>query len=259
MIGAGAVLGFGGQALASLPLRVERRTLKLRDWKANGFRVAVLADTHVDTPKARDLLRDACLKIVEERPDLVVHVGDYTTKADIEKYRWLIEATAPLRDYGGPKVAVRGNHDLGPFERDNLETVLKDAGFRLLRNAAADVGGVTVLGVDDALFGEARWDQFRDQDYGPSVLSLMHEPDFIGQMPRAVGLQISGHSHGGQVCLPGGFAMKTPLGARRYVAGFYPEAVSPVYVSRGIGVSGLQFRLYCPPEVSLLTLVGSES
>jgi predicted MPP superfamily phosphohydrolase len=66
-------------------------------------------------------------------------------------------------------------------------------------------------------------------------------------------LVVSGHSHGGQVCLPFGIALYTPYGARKYIAGYYAEARTPLFVSRGVGVNrGIRYN--CPPEVNILTL-----
>jgi hypothetical protein len=78
----------------------------------------------------------------------------------------------------------------------------------------------------------------------------------VDWMPQEVSLQLSGHSHGGEVCLPGGFALHTPSAAKRYISGFYPNAPVPLYVSRGIATLS-PMRIYCPPEVAVLTLVSA--
>jgi hypothetical protein len=96
-----------------------------------------------------------------------------------------------------------------------------------------------------------------DGSYSPSLIALMHEPDFVSILPKKVCLQLSGHSHGGQMCLPMGVPIHLPRGGRLYVQGFYPHAPVPLYVTRGIGTTGLDFRTFCPPEVSILTLRGA--
>ena len=80
----------------------------------------------------------------------------------------------------------------------------------------------------------------------------------VDLLPTGCILQLSGHSHGGQFTFPGGFTpMHTKLG-EKYVRGFYPEASTPIYVSKGIGTTFLPSRLNCAPEVSILTLVPAE-
>ena len=89
-----------------------------------------------------------------------------------------------------------------------------------------------------------------------SLLALFHEPDFVSEVPKHVSLQVSGHSHGGQICLPGGYAVHTPFGAKKYKSGYYPDARVPLYVTRGVGTTGPDYRLFCRPEVTILTLRG---
>jgi predicted MPP superfamily phosphohydrolase len=89
----------------------------------------------------------------------------------------------------------------------------------------------------------------------PAIL-LMHEPDFAdtAAKDRRVALQLSGHTHGGQVCLPGLGALITPRWGRKYIAGWYRIGALQLYVNRGIGCTGLPVRFACPPEVTELTL-----
>jgi predicted MPP superfamily phosphohydrolase len=83
---------------------------------------------------------------------------------------------------------------------------------------------------------------------------MIHEPDLVTEVPSWVNLQLSGHSHGGQICLPGGIPMMGTNLARVYLSGYYPEARVPVYVSRGIGTRHVNIRFYCRPEVTLMSL-----
>jgi predicted MPP superfamily phosphohydrolase len=84
---------------------------------------------------------------------------------------------------------------------------------------------------------------------------MLHEPDYVDDVtPAECSLQVSGHSHGGQMCLPFGRPLSLPRGARKYFGGFYPDAKVPLYVSRGVGTIGVDLRFFCPPEVTVLTL-----
>ncbi len=85
----------------------------------------------------------------------------------------------------------------------------------------------------------------------------MHEPDYALGAPEGFALQFSGHSHGGQVSIPG-YTAYTPEGARTYRRGLYSARHHPVYVSSGVGMVGPQFRLFCPPEIALITVCHGE-
>jgi predicted MPP superfamily phosphohydrolase len=123
-----------------------------------------------------------------------------------------------------------------------------------LRNGSFEVDGVTVAGIDDAIAGRNNPEFLQPGRHSKSLLTLLHEPDVVEDTPDHVSLQISGHSHGGQICLPTGVALHTPKGAKKYISGFYPDAKVPLYVTRGVGTQGLDWRLFCLPEVSLLTI-----
>lgn len=88
-------------------------------------------------------------------------------------------------------------------------------------------------------------------------LALVHEPDYINQLSKLVpvDLQLSGHTHGGQVRLPGFGAVILPPWGQSYVDGLYRVGTSQIYTTRGIGMVGVPFRFDCPPEVTEITLV----
>lgn len=108
--------------------------------------------------------------------------------------------------------------------------------------------------MDDATFNFQNYEFFPSEKVSKNCLAVLHEPDYVEEMPGHVSLQISGHTHGGQVCLPFGYAMHTPKGGRRYIAGYFPHANVPLYVTRGVGTVGIDYRLFCRPEVTILTL-----
>ena len=125
--------------------------------------------------------------------------------------------------------------------------------IKMLRNSPFEVSDVTIAGIDDAIENKHR-PGFVTDLANPSLIVLLHEPDFVDSVPTNASLQISGHSHGGQICWPGGTPLHLPTGAKHYVCGFYPDAPVPLYVTRGVGTVGPQMRTFCPPEVSILTL-----
>ena len=91
-------------------------------------------------------------------------------------------------------------------------------------------------------------------------MALVHEPDYIDRLRKLVpvDLQLSGHTHGGQIRIPGTGAIVLPSWGEVYVEGLYRVGASQVYTSRGIGMVHLPFRFNCPPEVTEITLAQGE-
>ena len=85
-------------------------------------------------------------------------------------------------------------------------------------------------------------------------LLLMHEPDYADEAPPGFALQLSGHSHAGQIRIPGLPPLHCPEYGRRYPEGLQQTTHHPVYTTRGIGMIGPQMRFCCPPEVTILTI-----
>jgi len=129
----------------------------------------------------------------------------------------------------------------------------RHAGIRILRNETLDVDGVSIAGIDDGLFRRDRHD-FLEPTQDRNVVALFHEPDFVDRVDQRASLMISGHTHGGQVCWPWGRAVHLPNGGRAFQRGFFEETKVPLYVSRGVGTIGPDFRFFAPPEVSILSL-----
>jgi predicted MPP superfamily phosphohydrolase len=254
-IGTVALSGYAEQA--AYDLRVERRTLRLPQWDADGFRVAMLADVHVNFAQAAERTRQAVELALNEKPDLFAVVGDFVNSGSPQVLRFLIEAFDRVHSARCPCLAVLGNHDYWVWDPTDVADAVRTAGFTLLRNEAVELDGVTVAGLDDALMHRARYEFLREGAFSPSLLTLLHEPDFVDQVPKNASLQLSGHSHGGQMCLPLGIPVHLPKGGRKYPQGYYPDAPRPLYVTRGVGTTGLDFRTFCPPEVTVLTLTGA--
>jgi predicted MPP superfamily phosphohydrolase len=154
----------------------------------------------------------------------------------------------------GNAVAVPGNHDYMHGHPDRMAPLLESLNIRLLRNESWVHAGITWVGVDSFSAWHADMVAAMEGVTGPAIC-LWHEPDAVEFLDEGCQLQISGHSHGGQFIFPGGFTPMHTKWGERYVSGFYPDAKTPIYVSRGIGTTGYPSRLNCAPEVSLLTLV----
>ena len=139
-----------------------------------------------------------------------------------------------------------------------MERALRKRGVHVLRNSAAPIGrdrSTWVVGLDCMCQHAQRLDRalHRAPSNRPKIL-VIHEPDFARDAPPGFAIQFSGHSHGGQVRLPGIGALQTPRFARIYTDGLERAPNHPVYTSRGVGVVAPRVRLFCDPEVNLITL-----
>lgn len=251
-----AVSGYAEES--AYDLKVERKTLQLPRWDADGYKVAMLADVHVNFPRAMERTRRAVDLALDEKPDLLVMAGDFLNSGSPEAIGYMVKAFDRVHSANCPRLAVLGNHDYWVWDPSEVMRGVTDAGFTLLRNEAAEFDGVTIAGVDDVLMGHGDWSFIEEGEYSKSLIALVHEPDFVTDLPKKASLQLSGHSHGGQMCLPLGIPVHLPRGGKDYPQGFYPNAPVPLYVTRGVGTTGLDFRTFCPPEVSILTLKRKE-
>jgi hypothetical protein len=224
--------------------RVQLAGLKQR------LKVAHLTDLHLQQwgRRERELLR----LLNEERPDLIVITGDTASPGatDADRSRLLSRLQAPLGVY-----AVRGNWELwAPMEDE--ESLYREAGIRSLLNEGQQVRDtVWLVGLDDALAGApdvAR--AFSGLPSGQPCVALMHSPALFDELAGRCPLALAGHTHGGQVRLPGLGALWLPPGSGAYEAGWYERNGSRMYVSRGLGNSILNLRFLCRPELAILTL-----
>jgi predicted MPP superfamily phosphohydrolase len=232
----------------------------------DGFTIAQLSDFHYDEVFTVVPIRRAVEIVNGIHPDLVVLTGDFVTismlaVADEPEAAKAAEPCAKLlstlRSTIG-SIAVLGNHDVHS-DPDYVTEVLSSHGIPVLRNRSQVVeqngARLWFCGLDSidtrpqiehALVGVPK---------SEAVVLLMHEPDYADRAARhAVDLQLSGHSHGGQVWLPGIGAPWLPYGARKYPRGRYMVGALPLYTNVGLGTIRLPVRLNCTPEVTLFTL-----
>ena len=133
--------------------------------------------------------------------------------------------------------------------------------FKLLRNESAELkliddSSIHIIGIDDAMLGKPNFDlalaHVPKEQY---KILLSHAPDLADQTVNYdVQLQLSGHSHGGQIKIPFVGALITPLFARKYREGFYNINKLKLYVNRGIGTTRMPFRFLSKPEIAIFTL-----
>ncbi len=248
-------------------LRLPEHDLALPNWpgRLDGLRVAVVADLHAGGPTVRERRLDELASATAgAAPDLVVLLGDYVDPGVLGGRRMnpgtVALRLARLRAPVGV-VAVLGNQDWR-HEGHAMGAALRHAGLRVLENEAVRlearggplwVAGVADLRARDPRVGAA----LAAVPAGEPVLMLSHDPDVFPYVPARVALTLAGHLHGGQVDLP---LIPRRLPSRhgaRYKAGHVIEQGRHLFVSRGVGETGIPLRLGAPPEVPILRLTGS--
>lgn len=228
--------------------------------RLDGLRVLHISDLHF---RAGSSLALELPEIAASLPhDVVLYTGDFIDRdGDIEPVGRLLRRMPPAESY-----AVFGNHDhypLGRFGKRNdisrLEGVLADCGILILNNRSQRVrrGGMTIVGVDDP--ATCRDNIERAIEGVPddeATILLAHSPDIVRHLgPYRPGLVLAGHTHGGQIRVPAiGPLMTMSRLPRHLIMGLHDYEGIPVFVSRGIGYSGLDIRLWCPSEIALITV-----
>lgn len=249
-----------GALYESWKLTLERQTLRLPRWpsRLDGYRIAVIGDFHVRDKYTVEMTRRAVAMALEELPDLIVIPGDLVGYWKLESPWLLGEALEGLTNAQCPVVAIPGNHDYWNGDASLLLPILDELGIRLLRNEVWRHEGVAWVGIDSAKEGMGDpYLSLKDVEPDEPHVVLWHEPDAVQWLPRGAALMIAGHSHGGQWVFPWGWTpMHSDLG-RRFVSGFYEEAPTPLFVTRGVGTTGPPARLGALPEVAILTLVSA--
>jgi len=260
---AAAALAHPAQALAATPPVLEQHTFAVPglDPAHDGLRVAQISDVHVGWLTPREHVRFAVEAANAFQPDLVALTGDYLTlsRSGLELMR---DQLAGLR---APTVAVLGNHDWygdGP----GAARELRGLGYGVLSNENTTLtlrgAPFTVIGIDDERTRHADVDRAFAGARAGSRLVLAHVPRTSRRIVARGEpvLVLSGHTHGGQIRIPGlTAALIHGLMREPWDSGWFRVGATQIYVSRGLGNSGLPLRVDAPPEVTLITLRREEA
>lgn len=227
---------------------------------ARTMRVGFASDFHAGPTTPRETIDLACAALRDAAPDLILLGGDFVSLRGQDAERLL----APLQSLDPPlgTFAVLGNHDIWS-SASRVRSVLDRAGVRLLHNEGARLPApferTMVVGLDDHLAGtpdaaQVSWDATL------TTLLLIHQPTGVLDADgRPFDVALAGHTHAGQIVMPGGIVLVVPAGAlsRRYLYGRYLLAPNRhLLVSSGVGNSVLPLRLGAPAEVVICTLSG---
>jgi uncharacterized protein len=259
-----AAAGLGVYAGWVEPRRLVTRRVEIRPgrWPValDGLRLGIASDLHAGVPYAGlDALARVAETLNAERPDVHLLLGDYLDSSQILRSRHLApEAVAeqlgrlhaPLGTF-----AVIGNHDWR-HSGDRMWRALDAHGIAVLEDEAVERRGLWIVGLGDL--------RHRAPDIrkalapvppGAPAIVLSHDPDTFPRIPPWVALTLAGHTHGGQVAIP---ILRRPLlpsrYGERYARGHIVEDGRHLYVTHGVGTSGLPVRFLAPPEVVILTL-----
>jgi hypothetical protein len=221
-----------------------------------GLKIGHLTDFHFGKYCPRSFIRTAVDRILEEEPDLLAITGDFVnfSKYVDESFEALEGVKAPLGVF-----AVRGNHDFW-VDPEAIALGIERLGFQLLHDRTVEIkrgdSSFLVAGI------ESPWNRsgvpldFIPKDNDRFKLVLSHTPD---EFPRLVSrnphLVLSGHTHGGQICLPFyGPVLVPSYYGRKYASGVCKRGQSILYVSKGIGCYP-PLRTLCQPEATLIRLL----
>jgi predicted MPP superfamily phosphohydrolase len=223
----------------------------------DGIRVVYFADLHLGPFYSEDDAARVAKKIQSLHPDLVLFGGDfidgYPTARNMDTGR-VSRAFAQIDARFG-KFAIFGNHDAGTPEAKKLASgILTDGGFTVLEGAAVKIAdGFYVAGT--APYPSNAESLAWTAANGSFSLLLAHEPAQIEKNSKfAFALQLSGHTHGGQVALPLIGPIFLPYATDQYKSGLYHVNGVPLYVTRGVGTTIARVRFLAPPEIVVITL-----
>jgi len=253
--GAGAVMGAGahGYLFARHELEITRVDVPVTSLPPAlvGLRIGLLTDVHRSYWVSHEDVTHAVARLMDERPDLVVLGGDYVTWGNRDYVRPSAEALQPLSARFGV-YGILGNHD---DDRD-MPAALAARGVQMLKDARTTVNvngeAVNLVGVRFWTKRASTIGSLLRGARGFSVL-LAHDPRRLTEAAALkIPLVLSGHTHGGQIVLPGVGAFagwRFPV-----LSGIARRDDTTLFVSRGVGTVYVPVRINCPPEVALLTL-----
>ncbi|WP_409292000.1 metallophosphoesterase [Peribacillus sp. SCS-37] len=258
--------GAGGKYYAE---EVEPRWLEVNSYKIShkliprgfgGIKIVQFSDTHIGFQFQLNDLKAAVKKISSLQPDMIFFTGDLMDAPN--EYAHQEDIIPVLSSLNPPlgKFCVYGNHDHGGYGTDIYENIMKQAGFTVLKNDYRIVkllngDSICISGIDEPMLGRPDLNRALDRAEGRYHINLSHAPDLADDISAfPVHLQLSGHSHGGQVQIPFAGALVKPPFAEKYIEGFYDIGSVKLYVNRGLGTTRLPYRVLSRPEITIFEL-----
>lgn len=230
----------------------------------SGFRAALISDIHMGGWMNLARFQRVADLIAAQKPDVLLITGDFLFghRFPESAWKWIDDLRQGLSPLAAsiPTFAVLGNHDywtnpqaVREMLRQSKITDLTNRVFTLTRQNEK----LQLCGVDDIKVGDVRLDKVVAQlEEDNAAILLVHEPDFadISAATGKFDLQVSGHSHGGQIVIPFYGPPVLPRTARKYPSGLYKVGNMFQYTNRGVGMDSFAFRFNCPAEITMLVL-----
>lgn len=249
-------------------LCVKEEAVTTSKWADNtSVKVVLFNDIHLGEHYSLNDFERVVVRINALKPDVIIFAGDLIdNNKTFTQEEGATQLLAKLQaNYG--KFAVYGNHDHGGNGTRRYARMMSESGFNLLMNEneliSLDNGkSLCMIGIDDIVLSKpdytAAFDGVGENSFN---LFISHAPDVVEHIVgMPIDLQVSGHTHGGQVRLPIiGAPFTVPYG-KEYVKGWYTETENEgmkLYVNSGIGTSSLPYRFLNPPEITIFTIKGA--
>ncbi|MFZ5857584.1 MAG: metallophosphoesterase [Chloroflexota bacterium] len=234
-----------------------------------GLKLVQISDFHLGQWLTKERLDEVIRLVLEQSPDYVLLTGDFVEYrpykrpnewATYEKSLEIIRNSFSTLSASRPTLAILGNHD-HRVGTEWIQSALSDAGVTVLQNSVHTIqrgrSKLHFAAVDDVNENMDRFDVVLDAlpDDGAAIL-LVHEPDFadVSTTTGRFDLQLSGHTHGGQIVLPLVGPPILPTMGRKYPSGLYHVNDMLVYTNRGVGVTTVNARFNCRPEITVFSL-----
>ena len=256
---------FYGTQIAVNDIMIVNKTIESK--KFNGevdIKIAYISDIHFNHFMNYDRLKKMVDIINSNKPDIILFGGDvfdYASKFPINEKgeNEIIELLKSLHaEYG--KFAVLGEQDYDPAI-NNISRILFEADFEIITNKHIFVtkdgkNMINIIGIDSLVGGKPDIEgAFANVDTNLFTIVLTHAPDIVNQLPtNEIDLVLAGHSHGGQISLPFIGAIKKIDGATIYSKGEYYINQTQLIVSKGLGTTGSDIRIFADPECHMIRI-----
>ena len=224
------------------------------------FKIVQISDLHTNRFMPKKRLERIIKSVNRQQPDAIAITGDIITRGNHFDPQTLEQQLSKLKAKTRT-LAVLGNHDHWGKQLNELKQVLASSNINILDNQVYEVerGGkkLAFAGVDDPYWGKPDLEKVIAQLPENSVaVLLVHEPDYIEKTATThkFALQLSGHSHGGQIRIPFLDPLVLPYGGKKYFVGLSKVEETIEYTNRGLGMTGLPLRFNSRPEITVFTL-----
>ena len=224
----------------------------------DGLKIIHFSDVHYGRTVDNKYLEKIVNLINKQKPDLVFFTGDFIDKDIVLKEDDITKVNSILNNIESSigNYAITGNHDIKHL--DEYKKIL-DGNFTLIDNEEKliyykDATPISLVGIKDTLESTPDYN-ILNKEHNYFRIVLVHEPDAYDNIKNNnINLMLSGHSHNGQVRIPFIGAIYTPVGSKKYYENYYKLNNTELYISNGIGTSGINIRFMSQPSINLYRL-----